>query len=83
MSIQWNQQLSKYVSEVIECLEQNIWKWIHCKRPSNHHHYRSNTKEMNKLQNIRIEIRKYKADRNAKSIWTNIALNYIKQTRYN
>ena len=35
ISTQWNQQLSQYVfSKVIECLEQNIWKQIDCKRPS-------------------------------------------------
>ena len=54
MSTQWNQQLSRYVSKVIECLEQNIRKQIDCKRPSN-------TKQMNRLQNSRIEIWKYKA----------------------
>ena len=26
MSTQWNQQFSKYVWKVNECLEQNIWK---------------------------------------------------------
>ena len=30
MSTQWNQQLSRYVSKVIECLEQNIWRQIDC-----------------------------------------------------
>ena len=54
MSTQWNRQLNKYVSKAIECLEQNIRKQIDCKRPSN-------TKQMNRLQNIRIEIWKYKA----------------------
>ena len=54
MSTQWNRQLNKYVSKVIECLEQNIRKQIDCKTPSN-------TKQMNRLQNIRIEIWKYKA----------------------
>ena len=38
-------------SEVIECLEQNIRKQIDCKRPSR-------TKQMNTVQNIRVEIRK-------------------------
>ena len=41
-------------SNVIECLEQNIRKQIDCKRPSN-------TKQMNLVQNIQIEMRKYKA----------------------
>ena len=40
--------------KVIECLEQNNRKQIDCKRLPN-------TKQMNKLQNIRIEIWKYKA----------------------
>ena len=54
-STQWNQQLIRYVfSKVIECLEQNVWKQIDCKRPSN-------TKQMNWTQNIQIEMRKYKA----------------------
>ena len=60
MSAQWNRQLSRYVSKVIECLEQNIQKQIDCKRPSN-------TKQMNRLQNIRIEIWKYKAVRKYKT----------------
>ena len=31
----WNQQLKRCIfSKVIECLEQNIWKQIKCKRPS-------------------------------------------------
>ena len=47
------------MSKVIECLEQNIRKQIDCKRPSN-------TKQMNRLQNIRIEMWKYKAVGNAK-----------------
>ena len=60
MSTQCNQQLNRYVSKVVECLEQNIWKQIDCKRPSN-------TKQMNRLQNIRIEIWKYKAVRKYKT----------------
>ena len=61
LSAQWNQQLIRYVfSRVIECLEQNIRKQIDCKRPSN-------TKQMNRLQNIRIEIWKYKAVRKCKT----------------
>ena len=52
---QWNWQHIRHVlSKVIECLEQNIWKQIDCKRPSN-------TKQMNWVQNIHIEIQKYKA----------------------
>ena len=55
LSTQWNQQLIGYVfSRVIECLEQNIRKQIHCKRPSN-------TRQMNWVQNIQIEMRKYEA----------------------
>ena len=60
MSTQWNGQLSRYVSKVIECLEQNIQKQIDCKRPSN-------TKQMNRSQNIRIEISKYKSVRKYKT----------------
>ena len=32
MSTQWNRQLSSYVSKVIECLHQNIWKQIDNKK---------------------------------------------------
>ena len=56
----WNQQLNWYVSKVIKCLEQNVRKQIDCKRPSNN-------KQMNRLQNIRIEIWKYKAVRKYKT----------------
>ena len=48
------------MSKAIECLEQNIRKQIDCKRPSN-------TKQMNRLQNIRIEIWNYKAVRKCKT----------------
>ena len=34
MSTQWNRQLNKYLSKVIEFFEQNIWKQIDSKRPS-------------------------------------------------
>ena len=60
LSTQWNQQLIRYVfSRVIECLEQNIRKQIDCKRPSN-------TRKMNWLQKIQIEMRKYKVIENFK-----------------
>ena len=53
MSIQGNQQLSWYVfSKLIECLEQNSRKQINCKRPSN-------TKQMKRVRNIRIDIRNW------------------------
>ena len=45
MSAQWNRQLNRYMSKVIEYLEQNIQKRIDSKRPSN-------TKQMNRLKNI-------------------------------
>ena len=55
LSTQWNQQLIRYVfSKAIERLEQNIRKQIDWKRPSN-------TKQLNWVQNIQIEITKYKA----------------------
>ena len=60
MSTQWNRQLNRYMSKVIECLEQNIRKQIDCKTPSN-------TKQMNRLQNIQIEIWKYKVVRKYKA----------------
>ena len=34
MPAKWNRQLNRCVLKVIECLEQNIWKQIDCKRPS-------------------------------------------------
>ena len=49
MSTQWNQQLSRYVFS-----KQNIQKQIDCKGTSN-------TKQMNWVQNIEIEMWKYKA----------------------
>ena len=50
MLTQWNQQHSRYVfSKVMECLEQNIRKQTDCKRPSN-------KKQMNRIQNVCIEI---------------------------
>ena len=53
-STQWNQQLIRYMFwKVIECLEQKIRKQTDCKKPSN-------TKQINWIQNIQIEIRKYK-----------------------
>ena len=53
MSTQLNRQFSKYMSKVIECLEQNIRKQIDIKRD-----YQI---QMNRLQNILVEIWKYKA----------------------
>ena len=51
-STQGNQQLIRYVfSKVIECLEQKIRKQTDCKRPLN-------TKQMNWIQNIQIEMQK-------------------------
>ena len=50
VSTQRNQQLSRYVfSKVIEYFEQNIRKQIHSKRLLN-------TKRMNRVRNIPIEI---------------------------
>ena len=50
VSTQRNQQLSRYVfSKVIEYFEQNIRKQIHSKRLLN-------TKRMNRIRNIPIEI---------------------------
>ena len=53
-STEWNQQLIWYVfSKVIECLKQNIRKQNDCKKPLT-------TKQINWIQNIQIEMRKYK-----------------------
>ena len=55
LTTQWNQHLIRYLfSRVIECLEQSIRKQSDCKRPSN-------TRQMNWVQKIQIEMRKYKA----------------------
>ena len=57
MSTQWNQQFTGYMfSKVIECLEQDIWKQISYKRPSN-------TKQAIRAQNIQIKTWEYKAVR--------------------
>ena len=69
MSTQWNQQLVGTCSNVIECLKQNTQKLINYKRPSN-------TKQINKVQIIRIEIWKNKAVRKYK-IWTGKVSTYI------
>ena len=55
MSTQWNQQLIKVgmFSKVIECLEENIQKYIDCGKPSSE-------KQMSRLQNIQMEICKWK-----------------------
>ena len=54
LSTQWNEQLIRYVfSKVIECFKQNVRKQIDCKRPSN-------TKQMDWIQYIQIELWKYK-----------------------
>ena len=47
LSAQWNRRLSRCMSKIIECLEQNIRNKIDCKRPSN-------IKHMNRLQNTGI-----------------------------
>ena len=49
------------MSKVIECLQQNIRKQIDNKKRLSH------TKQMNKLQNIRVEIWKYEAVRKYKT----------------
>ena len=55
LSAQWNEQLIRCVfSKVIEFLEQNNRKQTDCKRPSN-------IIQMNWVQNIHIEMRKYRA----------------------
>ena len=56
MSTQWNQQLGWFVfSKVIECLEQSIRKQIDCKRINIEYQI-----QMNWVQNIQTEMRKYK-----------------------
>ena len=54
MPTQWNRQLNRHMLKVIESLKENIRKQIDFKIPS---------KQMNRLQNIGTEIRKYKAVR--------------------
>ena len=90
MSTQWNQQLSRYVSKAIGFLEQNIRKQIDNKK---------DYQIQSKWTDYKIFELKYgntKLLGNTKQnqvklvlavlfllICTNIALNYIKQTRYN
>ena len=55
LSTQWNEQLIRCVfSKVIKFFEQNNQKQTDCKRPSN-------VIQMNWVQNIQIEMRKYRA----------------------
>ena len=58
-------------TKVIECLEQNIRKQIDCRRPSS-------TKQMNSVQIIRIEIRKYKCNR-ARLVLAVFSFTYLHQ----
>ena len=67
-------------SKVIEYLERNIRKQMDCKRPSS-------TKQIRRVQDIRIEIRKYRYNQ-AKLVlavfaFTKLALNYNKHARCN
>ena len=65
-------------SKVMECFEQNIRKQIDCKRPSS-------KKQMNRVQNIRIEVCKqqYNQARLVIAVFASskFALNYIKQSQ--
>ena len=65
-------------SKVMECFEQNIRKQIDCKRPSS-------KKQMNRVQNIRIEVCKqqYNQARLVLAVFASskFALNYIKQSQ--
>ena len=65
-------------SKVMKCFEQNIRKQIDCKRPSS-------KKQMNRVQNIRIEVCKqqYNQARLVLAVFASskFALNYIKQSQ--
>ena len=66
--------------KVIKCLEQNTRKQIDCKRPSS-------TKQINRMQNIRIEICKCKYNYERLVVLllfvcAKLSLNYIKQARW-
>ena len=65
-------------SKVMKCFEQNIRKQIDCKRPSS-------KKQMNRVQNIRIELCKqqYNQARLVLAVFASskFALNYIKQSQ--
>ena len=90
MSTQWNRQLSRYVSKVIECLEQNIRKQIDNKIDyqiqSKWTDYKifelkyGNTKLLGNTKHNQVKL--------VVAVFflllcSNIALNYIKQARYN
>ena len=66
--------------KVIKCLEQNIQKQFDCKRTAS-------TKQMNRVQNTRIESSKQKYNRVRLVLEvfasTKLALNYITQVRCN
>ena len=89
MSTQWHQQLSRYMSKVIECLEQNIRKQSIAKDyqiPNKWTDYKilelkyGNTKLLGntKHNQVKLVLAVF-----VSAICTNIALNYIKQSRYN
>ena len=74
-------------SKETDCLKQNIWRQIDCRGPST-------IKQINGVQNVRIEIWKHKAvkcfeiTRQTQYLqfllllfYTKLALNYIKQAR--
>ena len=90
MSKLWNRQLSRYVSKVIECFEQNIRKQIDNKKDyqiqSKLKDYKifelkcGNTKLLGNTKHNKVKL--------VLAVFfllicTNIALNYIKQARYN
>ena len=89
MSTQWNRQLSRYVSKVIECLEQNIRKQIDNKKDyqiqSKWTDYKifklkyGNTKLLGntKYNQVKLALGVF-----ASAFLYQLALNYIKQARY-
>ena len=65
-------------SKGIKFMDQNIRKQIDCKRPLN-------TKQMNRVENIHIEIYTYNQERLVLAVFasTKLSLNYIMQDRCN
>ena len=65
-------------SKGIKFMDQNIRKQIDCKRPLS-------TKQMNRVENIRIEICTYNQERLVLAVFasTKLALNYTMQARCN
>ena len=90
MSTQWNLQLSRYVSKVIECLKQNIRKQIDNKKDyqiqnkwADYKIFELKYGNTNLLGNTKHKQVKLVLGVFLSAYLYHIALNYMKQARYN